>query len=444
MIVLSSSLQKHHFTPAMTLDRKRLAEIADWAAVAVAVSLPWSTSATSILIIVWLLSALATVDVATARRTIETAAGALPVLLWLLAAAGMLWAEVPWAERLDGLGGFNRLLTIPLLLAQFRRSDNGAWVLYGFFASCVILMLVSWIIVLDPELVWWHRSNPAFGVPVKDTISQSTLFLICVFALSWRACDSLREGNWQIAAGLALLAVLFLINLVFIALSRADVVAFPFLVLLLGWRQLQWKGVILACVAGIGLAAVSWTASPYLRDRLTQAFHDVQIYRVTHAHNDVGDHVEFLKKSMTFVRSAPLIGHGTGSIADLFRRSAAGETGAGAVASVNPHNQIFAVAIQLGLFGTVVLLAMWIAHYLLFHMAGFAAWMGTVVVVENVISSLTSSHLFDFMHGWLYVFGVGVVGGMMLRHNSAAAADREAVPSPLSAGVNAKSAGKFF
>jgi hypothetical protein len=40
------------------------------------------------------------------------------------------------------------------------------------------------------------------------------------------------------------------------------------------------------------------------------------------------------------------------------------------------------------------------------------AWIGTVVVVENVVSSLSSSHLFDFVHGWLYVLGVGIVGGM--------------------------------
>jgi hypothetical protein len=25
--------------------------------------------------------------------------------------------------------------------------------------------------------------------------------------------------------------------------------------------------------------------------------------------------------------------------------------------------------------------------------------------------------LFDFMHGWLYAFGVGVVGGMVLRQS---------------------------
>jgi O-antigen ligase len=37
------------------------------------------------------------------------------------------------------------------------------------------------------------------------------------------------------------------------------------------------------------------------------------------------------------------------------------------------------------------------------------------VVIENVVSSLFNSHLFDFTQGWLYVFGVGVAGGVVLR-----------------------------
>jgi hypothetical protein len=406
----------------MTLDRKRLARIADWEAVAVAASLPWSTSATSILIVVWLLTLIATLDVATVRREIETAAGGLPVLLWLLAAVGMLWAEVSWFERFGGLDGFHRLLTIPLLLAQFRRSDNGMRVVYGFFASAVILLATSWLLAIDPNLTWLHN-NPIYGVPVKDVISQSTIFLICAFALIWRACDLLREGNWRLASVLGGLAALFLANMVFVAISRADVAVAPFLIWLLGWRQYGWKGTAIGCIAGIVLAAGAWASSPYLRERLTTAVENVQNYQATHVHNDVGDHVEFLKKSLVFVREAPLIGHGTGSIADLFRRSAAGQTGAAGVASVNPHNQIFAVAIQLGLLGAAVLLAMWIAHYFLFRAAGFTAWIGAIVVVENVVSSLTSSHLFDFMHGWLYVFGVSVVGGMMLRDRTIKSAD---------------------
>src|SRR6185437_10833823 len=103
----------------------------------------------------------------------------------------------------------------------------------------------------------------------------------------------------------------------------------------------------------------------------------------------------------SFVREAPLIGHGTGSIADLFRRSAIGQTGAAGVATVNPHSQIFGVAIQLGLAGAVILVTMWIAHYHLFRAASWSAWVGTVVVIENVVSSLVHSHLFDFTHGWL-------------------------------------------
>jgi hypothetical protein len=36
-------------------------------------------------------------------------------------------------------------------------------------------------------------------------------------------------------------------------------------------------------------------------------------------------------------------------------------------------------------------------------------------VAENILSSTVHSHLFDFNSGWLYVFGVGVLGGTILR-----------------------------
>lgn len=51
-----------------------------------AASLPWSTTAAFILLAVWLVTLLPTLDVSMLRREIATAAGGLPVLLWLLAA----------------------------------------------------------------------------------------------------------------------------------------------------------------------------------------------------------------------------------------------------------------------------------------------------------------------------------------------------------------------
>jgi O-antigen ligase len=57
---------------------------------------------------------------------------------------------------------------------------------------------------------------------------------------------------------------------------------------------------------------------------------------------------------------------------------------------------------------------MWLSHLLLFRGAGLMAWIGLIVVVQNVVSSLFNSHLFDFHEGWMYVLGVGVAGGMSL------------------------------
>ena len=38
-----------------------------------------------------------------------------------------------------------------------------------------------------------------------------------------------------------------------------------------------------------------------------------------------------------------------------------------------------------------------------------------MAVVQNIASSLLNSHLFDFHEGWMYVLGVGVAGGLMLK-----------------------------
>ena len=120
-----------------------------------------------------------------------------------------------------------------------------------------------------------------------------------------------------------------------------------------------------------------------------------------------------MKGSLEIIASAPVFGHGTGSITEEFQRITSGKTGVSATPTVNPHNQTFAVAIQLGVVGAVVLWAMWIAHIVLFSGPTAIAWLGLIVVVENVLSSTVHSHLFDFNSGWLYVFGVGVLGGMM-------------------------------
>jgi hypothetical protein len=158
-----------------------------------------------------------------------------------------------------------------------------------------------------------------------------------------------------------------------------------------------------------------WFASPALRGRVAGTVLETQEYRESNKVTSIGEHTAFLKESLAIIASAPVIGHGTGSITEEFRRITAGKTGVSAELTVNPHNQTFAVAIQLGLLGAAALWAMWIAHLALFTGRSAFAWLGLVVVVEHILSSAVHSHLFDFNNGWLYVIAVGVLGGTVLR-----------------------------
>jgi O-antigen ligase len=398
----------------------RLGQVADGLVIAVAVSLPWSTSATSILIVLWLIAVVPTLDVASLRREVLSPAGGLPVLLWGVGAVGMLWADVSWSERIAGLSGFHKLLVIPLLLAQCRRSAQAKWVIFGFLASALVLLVVSWALVLTPGLTWRGRANP--GVPVKDYILQSELFAICAFGLIAQAAELWRTRP-RLSFVLVLVAAAFIANIGYVATARTTLVVMTVMLVLFGLRRYGWKGGLVAIAAGAALAGALWASSPYLRERVSVAVEQVQTYGASDVNTSIGLRLEYWKTSLTLIAEAPVIGHGTGTIPHLFRRDATADT-IPTLMTTNPHSQILTVAVQLGLVGTAVLLAMWAAHLALFRGGTLAAWFGLTIVTYNVVSSLFNSHLFDFSQGWLYVFGVGLTGGMVLR-TVRAAAERE-------------------
>ena len=109
-------------------ERARLAPLADGLAIAAAVTLPWSVTAASIAIVLWLLAVLPTLNWATLRRSFTIPAGALPVLLLLLAIVGVAWSEASPADQFGSIKIFARLVIIGVLFVQFQRSDAGSWV----------------------------------------------------------------------------------------------------------------------------------------------------------------------------------------------------------------------------------------------------------------------------------------------------------------------------
>jgi hypothetical protein len=117
-----------------------------------------------------------------------------------------------------------------------------------------------------------------------------------------------------------------------------------------------------------------------------------------------------------------VLGHGTGSIREHFRRLASEGEGASAGVAAQPHNQTFFVAIQIGFVGVAILFGLWISHLMLFRGQDLASWLGSAIVTQNIVLGLFNSYLSEFTLGWVYVFGVGVLGGMVLRRRAGDAA----------------------
>jgi O-antigen ligase len=291
------------------------------------------------------------------------------------------------------------------------------WVFTAFLLSCAVLLAVSLFLAFWPGLA--VRGAKGFaGVPVKDSILQSGEFVLCAFAVLPLVLGKFRVRHPGIAAGLLALAGLFLANVLFVVPGRTALVVLAVLLVLFCCRQFAWKRALAILCTGVALAAAVWTASPNLRSRVNAVVDEFHLYQVDNRRTSTGERLEFWRKSIRFINEAPVIGHGTGTIRDLFRRAAVGDSGLASLASSNPHNQVLTVGIQLGFVGVAVLIALWLAHLLLFRGESYAAWIGLVIVVQSVVSSLFNSHLFDFTQGWMYVFGVGVAGGMVLRESA--------------------------
>jgi O-antigen ligase len=402
------------------------ATAADIFVILIAVSLPWSTTLVAIFAAGLIVSMAPFLDVRAFLQSLQRPICALPIALFALAVVGTLWSDAPWATRLYAIGPTAKLLMLPVLFYHFERSARGVQVFIAFLVSCVLLLAMSWIVVFDPRLAL--KPAAAYGVPVKNYIDQSQEFALCAVALAFPIVTLLRTGRIMQAVLLGAIALGFVVNMAFVIVSRTALVTMPIMLAVFALIHLKWRSIVIIFCTTTVLAGLAWAASPHLRGTTATFLREYEIYKELNQPTSIGLRLEFWKKSLRFFAEAPIIGHGTGSTRGLFEQAATGPNVlAGGQVVSNPHNQTLNVAIQWGVIGIVVLYAMWLVHLLLFRGDGLVAWIGLLVVVQNIFTSLFNSHIFDFNEGWMYVLGVGIAGGMVLKTSS-----REATLGPRS------------
>jgi O-antigen ligase len=386
------------------------------AAVATAATLPVSTSGQAIALSAFVVLAILTVKREQWLATIMTPAAAIPVGLYALIVIGMLWSPTPFAPG-GGVGHYAKLLLIPVAMACAFTPRQGLQIGYGFLAGSLLVLVLSFLsffVFLPPP--FRHAMD---GVPVKDNAVQSGCFALCAFALALGGVSAWVAGNRRRAVAMMILALMFLADIFMIFISKTGVLMTAALVGLFVVQTEGWKRSLLIAGPIVLIAAVALSTSPQAQRRLAEIATDIHAVDSgkgsSEATLSTASRLDFWSKAVEFIGQAPLFGHGTGSTKSLYQSLEATRPSPYGEAVPDPHNQFFAIAIQVGLVGGAILLAMWAVHFSMFVGSSFACAIGQAVVIQNLIGSLFNSHLSTVTQGMLYCLAVGLLGGIVLR-----------------------------
>ena len=388
----------------------KLLKLADWLMLALVMTLPWSTGATSFLSALWLIAFLPTLRWPMVLVEIKRPRSALPLALFALFVLASLWSMGSWQDSLREIKSLVKLTVLPLVVLHVSlRPQLAKHALQAFLSGVVLLMATSWVVLIFkiPRSPFFAMIAP--GIPVKDWISQSFFFLLAAFIFLHLALDKFRSRSWKFFAIYIFLIALFLLNLLTVHPSRTTLFVMPAMVMLFALQRFGLKrGLGLGALFAIFASGVFWLASPEVRHRVTSAFHEVESYTASGEANSAGYRLEWYKQSVPLIAASPFIGYGTGGTHAALNRAADTGRFPRQFVTQNPHNQFFWTALQTGLIGAAILLAMWAVQVVACCNPSLAGRIGVGLMAEIVIGSLFNSHLADFTQGWAYVIGIGI------------------------------------
>jgi O-antigen ligase len=278
----------------------------------------------------------------------------------------------------------------------------------------LVLSFLSFFILLPPPF-----SHAMGGVPLKDNAVQSGCFALCAFGLALGGVAVWVTGNKPRAVAMLILALVFLADVFMIYISKTGILMTAALVGLFVVQAGGWRRSLLIATPIVLIAVVALLLSAPAQRRLAEIATDIHAVDNGKGNSEAtlstASRLDFWSKAVEFIEQAPLFGHGTGSTKSLYQSLEATRPSPFGEAVPDPHNQFFAIAIQVGLVGGVILLAMWAVHFSMFVGGSFACAVGQAVVIQNFIGSLFNSHLSTVTQGMLYCLAVGLLGGIVQR-----------------------------
>jgi O-antigen ligase len=326
---------------------------------------------------------------------------AMALAFWLLMALALLYSIAPWREAFGVWWSWRRLLLLVFAAALF---DDPAW-------KARLVRILIWVAALGALASYLDAlidlGNPyVTGIVFGNHAIQSMVFALAAFAAALRLKhDALPPAKRVL---LVFVALMLSSNVVLVTTARSGYAALIVLGVILAYhwprsasrlRRLGWTA------AGAAVVATALFSSPMVQQRVTRGLHELANYDQGTAISPIGERVIYIRNATELAVERPLFGHGTGAFREAYARKVAGRSGREGLQTKDPHNAYLSVAVQQGLVGLAVFLALLgvalrqpaSMPFRLLALSGLAAW---------CVTSLFNGHFYTFAEGrfiWLWL-----------------------------------------
>ena len=290
------------------------------------------------------------------------APGWLALLLLAALVVGATWSIAPTADVNQALKKYAKLLILPVaIILSLRDPGLPRRALVSYAAGSALLAMSCYLVWLGAmptsSLGWWRIGVAGDAFAFKNHITIGILLgfsaLACLLTASHSTLTKERIV-WTAAAVFIAIPVLFLNQ------GRTGYVAV--LVGLVALFVLRVRATPLRAIAAMGAIALMfaglYATSTNFRSRTTDLVTEVRTGQTTSPN---GMRLSFLRTGLRAVAEHPLTGNGTGAFAEIHAPVARTIWGAGTPmgeARNQPHSEFLLIAVQLGLPGLALYVAM--------------------------------------------------------------------------------------
>lgn len=322
-----------------------------------------------------------------------------------------LWTQADWSVALLALTKHAKLLTVLMLPVLIRTEREARIAVIAFVAAQSFVLASSWLMAAGIPVPW--VTNPIGDYVVFSSYLDQSIMLATSAAVIWHLRS---EGLWPTwLAGT--LSVAALADTLFLLDGRSGfAVAITMMTLAIVWAIPPRFRLLALLVIPVAAMSALYTGSSHIQNRVSMIISESKAYgSKVETDTSSGWRLNAWQRSIQAIQEQPLHGHGVGSWAVTVKRLE-GVSGAkifGVGNASNPHQEYLLWGVELGLLGTVLLIALLLS--LVFDAKEFspgvqkALWS---VVAALAVACLFNSSLYDDLIGDYFCVALGLLLAM--------------------------------